>query len=169
MTDAPSKPARRRSGERRAPRERSLGERALACLARREYSRAELARRLAPHAETTEALERLLDDLERRKLLSDARYAEARTVSLGRRYGTRRIQHELRSKGLSESLVDEAVANARVDELARARAVWTKKFGAPAADAAGRAKQARFLAGRGFTFDIIRRVIGSVPDDGEDA
>ena len=63
--------------------ETTLLDRALACLARREHSRAELARKLASHAESADALTALLDDLESRRLLSDARYAEMRLRDLG--------------------------------------------------------------------------------------
>jgi len=70
-----------------AKREPSLRERALGILARREHTRAELARRLGPHVEDADQLEALLDELERRKLLSDARYAEARVHTLSRKYG----------------------------------------------------------------------------------
>ena len=47
------------------------------------------------------------------------------------------------------------------EELQRARAVWCKKYGAPAVDAVARAKQMRFLAGRGFSLDVVRRVVSA--------
>jgi len=47
------------------PRERSLRERALGFLARREHSRTELRRKLAPHAESPEELDALLADPKR--------------------------------------------------------------------------------------------------------
>ncbi|MGA8784485.1 MAG: RecX family transcriptional regulator, partial [Polaromonas sp.] len=50
-------------------------------------------------------------------------------------------------------------------ELERAREVWRRKFDGPAADAAGRAKQMRFLATRGFGGDVIRRVVSQAEDD----
>src|SRR6266704_794424 len=77
----------------------TLRERALRLLARREHSRAELAGKLRRYAAPEEDLEILLDDLSRRKLLSDERYAESRTHALSRKYGAARIAHELRAKG----------------------------------------------------------------------
>jgi regulatory protein len=43
--------------------------------------------------------------------------------------------------------------------------VWARRFGQPAADRAERARQARFLAGRGFSADSIRRVTGGDPTE----
>ena len=69
------------------PRERSLRERALGFLARREHTRAELRRKLAPQAGSPGELDALLDDLVRRKLLSEERFAEARAHVLSRKFG----------------------------------------------------------------------------------
>lgn len=144
--------------------DRTLRERALAALTRREYSRQELRQRLLPHAQSPDEIDRLLDDLIENKLLSDERYAEARSTSLGRRYGAGRVKQELRARGVNDALVRSTVAAMKGDELARARAVWSKRFGVRPTDAASRAKQTRFLAGRGFGFDIIRTVIGGEPE-----
>jgi regulatory protein len=50
-------------------------------------------------------------------------------------------------------------------ELERAREIWRKKFEGPAPDAAGRAKQMRFLAARGFGGEVIRRVVSQADED----
>ena len=145
----------------------SLRERALRLLARREHSRAELARKLTAHAESAEALTVVLDDLEARRLLSDARYVEMRLNARSARFGNARLAQELRTQGVDGELVETALADCG-DELARARQVWQRKFGdrpAPA-DAAGRAKQMRFLTSRGFSGETIRRVLrGDFEDD----
>ncbi len=151
--------------DQRPRREKSLLARALAYLARREHSRAELARKLAPHAESAEQLDRLLDDLESRKLLSDARFVEVLSRSRGERFGTARVRQELKAHGVKDDLLRGAVDGLKQTELARARAVWARRFGQPATDAAGRAKQMRFLAGRGFAADVIRKVVGGGEDD----
>jgi regulatory protein len=54
---------------------------------------------------------------------------------------------------------------ARATELERAREAWEKRFSAPPASATERAKQMRFLQGRGFSFDVIRRVVAGTEDD----
>ncbi len=137
----------------------SLRERAVAYLAQREHSRAELARRLVRHADDPGEVPPLIDELVGRKLLSDDRYAEARANALGRKFGATRIAWELRAKGVGDAAIAQATRAVRATELARARAAWEKRFGSPPRSAAERAKQVRFLQGRGFSFDTIRRVI----------
>ncbi len=138
----------------------SLRTRAMKLLARREHSRQELARKLAPHAETPEEIEPLLEDLARRGMLSDARYAEMRAHVLSRKYGASRIGQDLRARGVSDELADKAVGVARASELERARVAWNKRFGTAPKDPLEKAKQMRFLQGRGFSFDVIRAVVG---------
>jgi regulatory protein len=145
--------------------ELSLRGRAVALLARREHSRAELARKLARHAGSREEVDAVLADLAASKLLSDERYADARTTSLARKFGASRIRHELRSQGVDDETVKRATAGAQATELDRAREAWRKRFGELAPDRAGREKQMRFLQGRGFSFDVIRKVVGGVVDD----
>lgn len=145
----------------------TLRERALRLLARREHARAELARKLSPHADSAEELEALLDDLVARRLLSDERYVEMRVNSRGARFGNARLAYELRTQGISDALMDGALA-ASGPELTRARLVWQRKFGDRPGlnDAAERARQTRFLMNRGFPGEIIRRVLrGDFEDD----
>ena len=149
----------------RPRKEKSLLARALNYLARREHSRAELARKLAPHADSTDQLQRLLDDLEAKKLLSDRRFTEVLARSRGERFGAARVKQELRSRGINDSLAREAVADLAQTEFQRAREVWRRKFDAPPADAAERARQMRFLAQRGFSAEVIRRVVGGRGED----
>lgn len=147
--------------------EPTLRERALRLLARREYARAELARKLAPHAGSAEDLDAVLDDLAARGLLSDQRYVEMRVNARAPRYGNARLAQELRAAGIDDELVENGLATAD-DELARAREVWRRKFGSVgmATDAAGRARQANFLMRRGFSGETIRRVLrGGHEDD----
>jgi regulatory protein len=137
----------------------TLRERALGLLVRREHSRAELARKLAPHGEADEVAA-LLDDLERESLLSNQRYAESLASSRAGRHGSLRLKADLRDKGVPEAVVAETLREARAHDLDAARAVWAKKFGRVPQDAAERARQMRFLAGRGFPPDVVRRVLG---------
>jgi len=150
---------------RRPRKEKSLLARALGALARREHSRAELRRKLAPHAESAEQLDRLLADLEAKKLLSDRRLAEVMARSRGDRFGAARVKQELRARGVADPLVRETVGELSRTELNRAREVWRRKFDTPPADAAERARQMRFLAQRGFNAEVIRRVVGGRDDD----
>lgn len=149
----------------------SLKGRALRYLAQREHSRAELARKLARHAEdrpdvSAEAqVDAVLDALVAAGLLSDRRAADALVSAQSRRFGNLRLRHALRQRGVGADDAAAALAAVQGDELARAHEVWQRRFGAPAPDAAGRAKQARFLSGRGFGADVVRRVVRGLPDD----
>jgi regulatory protein len=133
-----------------------LKARALRHLVRREHSRAELARKLAPHAESPQALEALLDQLVSKRQLSDERFAEGRARALSRKYGAARIRHDLRAKGIDEAIVDAVSAEG---ELERAKAILARKYHAPAATREERAKRARFLQSRGFSIDVITRLL----------
>jgi len=44
-------------------------------------------------------------------------------------------------------------------ELERARAILERKYRAPAATREERAKRARFLQGRGFSSDVVMRLV----------
>lgn len=149
----------------------SVKGRALRYLAQREHSRAELERKLARHvddladAPARQQISAALDDLAAKGLLSDARAAESVLRSEGARYGLRRLKQTLQGKGLGAELVATTLQAARATELERAREVWLRRFGAPPADAAERARQIRFLAGRGFGGDVIRRVVQGADDD----
>lgn len=143
---------------------RSLKGRALGYLSRREYSRAELARKLAPYVDEGESIEPVLDALEQEGWLSDARFAESLVHRRASRVGVARIVSELKRHAVGDSLVEEVNAQLRETELTRAQAVWRKKFGALPQTPAERAKQARFLAARGFSSATIVKLL-KVGDD----
>ncbi len=137
----------------------------MALLARREHTRAELAARLARYASDPDEIPPLLDELVRKKLLSDDRYADARAHTLARKFGVARIEHELRSRGVAKPVIARATSDARATELARAREAWRRRFGAPPANALEKARQMRFLRGRGFSFEAIRQVVGGTDEE----
>jgi regulatory protein len=168
------------------PRERlSLKARALQWLAQREHSRSELRRKLlrVARAEQAERLasagesvgnaeadsggcadpeqcvERLLDWLQQHRYLSEVRFVESRVQARAARYGNLRIRQELAQHGLSPD--EQTLQQLRDSEFERARAVWQRKFGQPPADAHERARQMRFLAQRGFSAEVVRRVLNA--------
>ncbi|MGS0893627.1 recombination regulator RecX [Burkholderia stagnalis] len=143
---------------------RSLKGRALGYLSRREYSRTELARKLAPYVGEDESVEPVLDALETEGWLSDARFAESLVHRRASRVGVARVVSELKRHAVDGTLVEEVNARLRETEWARAQAVWRKKFGALPQTPAERAKQARFLATRGFSSSTIVKLL-KVGDD----
>ncbi|SIT50032.1 Regulatory protein RecX [Paraburkholderia piptadeniae] len=144
---------------------RSLKGRALGYLSRREYSRAELSRKLAPYAEEGESIDELLDSLESEGWLSDSRFAESLINRRASRMGAGRIVGELKRHSVGQALVEEVSAQLRETELARAQAVWRKKFGQLPETPNERAKQARFLAARGFSQAIIGKILKGIDED----
>ena len=130
-----------------------LKARALRHLARREHSRAELSRKLAPHAESAEALLFLLDELEKKRQLSDERYAEVRSHWMARKYGAARIRQDLKAKGVAEEVVARVSSDG---ELERAKAILARKYRDAATTREEKARRMRFLQSRGFSYDTIR-------------
>ncbi|MGE5450411.1 MAG: recombination regulator RecX [Acidobacteriota bacterium] len=144
----------------------SLKGRALKYLAAREHSRAELTRKLAPHAESSEEVQRVLDELEARGFLSAERFAESMVHRKAARYGAARLKAELAQHQLPDDITRQAVQALRESELPRAQALWAKRFGTVATDPSELAKQMRFLAARGFSGEVIRKVVkGGEHDD----
>jgi regulatory protein len=129
--------------------EPSLRARALRYLARREHSCSELARKLQAHAAEGDDVEALLDDLAGRGWLSDARFAEQTIRAKARRFGPLKLAQHLRARGVDE-------------ETSSMASVWKSRFAAPAPDPRMRARQARFLQGRGFPLEDVLRFLRSV-------
>ncbi|MDR1648601.1 MAG: recombination regulator RecX [Zoogloeaceae bacterium] len=144
-----------------------LRAKALQYLARREYSRAELAQKLAQFTEDAGALEALLADFTTQNLLSDRRYAASRVGARAQRYGRLRLKQELEAAGVAADII-AAVLPAPETEAAQCRTVWTRKFGVLPASVKERAKQLNFLRYRGFSAEAIRRVLHS-GNEGDDA
>ena len=64
------------------------------------------------------------------------------------------------------------VKDLKASDAERAQEAWQKRFGEAAEDAAGRAKQMRFLHSRGFSPEVIRRVVprakAAAPDEADE-
>jgi regulatory protein len=145
---------------------------AVAQLARREHSRAELRLKLRRHlradadpAAAAARVEEVLDELQSKGLLSDTRFAAVLTRTRAERFGAARIQHEMRGHDLPDEVVRPAIEQLKATEEQRARDVWRRRFGQPPADAAERARQMRFLAQRGFSTSVVLKIVRSAPSE----
>ena len=138
-----------------------LKARALRLLARREHTRAELARKLAPDAGSPEVLKELIDQLTSRAQLSDERYAEARAHQLSRKFGAARIRRELVAKGIERETAARFAADVEKSDLERARSMLERKYRVPATTPKERARRGRFLQSRGFSLDVVRRALNN--------
>ena len=143
----------------------SVKARAVSLLAQREYSRQELTDKLTAAQASPEEVEQALAQLEAKGLVDDARVVETLVNRRSGKLGATRLRQELQAKGVSAELVAETMAGLKGTELARAQAVWQKKFGQLAVTSAERNKQARFLASRGFSGDVVRQVVAGLSDD----
>lgn len=141
--------------------------RAVALLSRREHGRVELARKLARYVESDtdpNEIERVLDALEAQNLLSDQRFAASLTRVRASRYGDLRVARDLRERGVAPDATEAALQSLRGTEVARAHAVWSRRFDALPTDADERGRQGRYLQTRGFTMDTIRAVLAGRVD-----
>jgi regulatory protein len=139
----------------------SLKGRALRLLSQREHSRAELERKLAAHEDEPGTLALALDELQAKGFISEARVLDSVIHRRAAKLGENRIRQELQDKGLDPQLVSQALSELRASEYGRARDLWRKKFGEAADDQVARARQARFLISRGFSAEVVHRVLGA--------
>lgn len=148
------------STSRRTPPLRTLKQRAVALLARREYARAGLAKRLASTGASRAEIDAVLDELSALGLLSDARFAAALVHQKTGDYSKRAIAYALRGKGVdaSETTAALAVLDGE-DEFATAQALWKRRFGQPPRDERDKARQLRFLLSRGYSHSTSFKVL----------
>lgn len=130
-------------------------------LARREHGRAELARKLRQRGASPEMIEPELDRLADEGLLSETRYLESFIRSRGNSgYGPLRIREELTQRGLSRGDVEQALRECGIDWPGQLTDVWQRKFsGQRPADPKERARQTRFLVYRGFSMEMVGRLL----------
>ena len=143
-----------------AERPRSLKATAIGLLARREYARAEIQARLLARGHPRDEIDRVLEELERAGLLSDARYAHAVVAQRAGRYAKRAIAHALKEKRVDASAAAMALADlSQGDEIADATALWTRRFGTPPKDEREKARHVRFLLSRGYSIGVALKVL----------
>lgn len=132
-------------------------------LAKREFSRAELTRKLSSKGYPLSLLHEVLDDLMSEGFQSDIRCAESLTRSrVGKGLGPRRITYDLKQRGVSDDI--EMGANLDWDLIIMK--AYTKKFKDDLAPTSlqDRSRRERFLVGRGFTGDQIGRLFRRIKD-----
>lgn len=133
---------------------------AMDLLARREHGRVELTRKLRQRGAPPELIEPELDRLTEEGLLSETRYLESFVSYRARSgYGPMRIREELGQRGLARADIDQALRECGIDWREQMAEVWQRKFGEQPNDAKERAKQGRFLAYRGYSMDMISRLL----------
>lgn len=140
---------------------------AMDLLAMREHGRVELTRKLRQRGAPPELVESALDRLADEGLLDESRYLESFIASRARSgHGPARIREDLAQRGLPRPAIEAALREADIDWGAHLRETWTRKFARLPLDAKERAKQGRYLAYRGYSMEMISRLLrGSSLDD----
>ena len=137
---------------------------AVKLLAGREHSRQELRRKLQGRGFDAELVEAVLDDLQRRDMVSDRRFAESYIDQRFRKgYGPLRIRAELSERGIDADIASTGLGDDTHDWAGLLTEVALRKFGElPAVDRRALAKRGRFLEQRGFPASLVRRYLDRV-------
>ncbi len=150
----------------------TLQDRAIGMLARARRSRRELVQRLRRVVDAPELIERVLTRLAALGVLDDAAVARAEAASRFRRgEGRRKIQQRLAAKGIdrqtAEQVLGEVIEDEAVDEEALCRAAAERRLRSlqGVEPDARRRRLSAFLQRRGFSGDMIGRVLRSLPRD----
>ena len=176
-------PCLKDSSETPPPDPRSLKTRAVYYLSKREYSRAELAKKLAqptykarqkafvhkmplPETPSPAIIEVVLDDLERQGFLNDIRFAQALARQSAKKHGVARVMFNLKPHQLDASTTQQLAIQLKSTELPRCYEAWVKRFAhinrthmdfKDSQTALG--KQGRFLMQRGFSNESVKKVL----------
>jgi regulatory protein len=141
----------------------SLKDTAIGLLARRDYGRAELARRLLHHGAMADEVEAVLDEMTALGFLSDTRYAESLVRQKQGRYAKRAIAHTLKERGLDRDTAEAALSTLEtIDEAEEALTLWRKRFNTPPQNERERNRQLRFLLSRGYSTTVAFKVLKTV-------
>ena len=146
-----------------------LKKRALYYLGKRDYSRVELGRKILAYSESLEInkadLELVLDELEEKDWLSDDRFSEQFVLSRKRKFGARKIAHELKLRGVNELIISRVLRDIKDDEFLLAKKIWEKKFNQIPITIDEKSKQIRFMQSRGIEVAIIHQILsGKSPE-----
>ena len=129
----------------------------------------ELGRKILNYSESLEIskfdLELILDELEGKDWLSDERFSEQFVLSKKRKFGARKIAHELKLRGVNESTISRVLGDIKGDEFLLAKKIWEKKFNQIPITIDEKAKQIRFMQSRGIEVVIIHQILsGKSPE-----
>ena len=138
-------------------------------MGKRDYSRVELGRKILTYSESLEVskadLESVLNELEEKDWLSDDRFSEQFVLSKKRKFGARKIAHELKLRGVDELIISRALRVIKDDEFLLAKKIWEKKFNQIPITIDEKAKQIRFMQSRGIEVAIINQIVsGKSPE-----
>ncbi len=156
---------------------KSLKARAIALLARRDYSRSELRAKLVGERDRVETaaaaeaaaspadVDAVLDELAAQGYLSDARFAQGMVRQKSGAYSKRAIGASLKARGVEDVAATDALAGVGIDDVDAMVALWRRRFGTPPSNDKEKARQVRFLQSRGFSLSAIFKLLRNPPDE----
>lgn len=133
-------------------------------LSRREHSIKELQQKLLQRDYLAEEIAEVITYLVDNNYLSDQRYSESVfRLRVNKGFGKYYIEHELRQKGISNSMINVLNQQQMTDWTAQAAVAYQKKYAdSTIKDQKEKAKRVRFLRSRGFSTDEILTVINKI-------
>jgi len=137
-------------------------------LARRDRSRSEMQSALASHCAEATVVERVLERLQARGWLSEARMAEHFVGTRRARMSTSRMRQEMARRGLDAGVIAQSTTGLDEADLGVATTLWRKRFRSLPQDRKEREKQLRFLLQRGFSQAVALKVLRAVEDQAAD-
>jgi regulatory protein len=143
----------------------SLKSRALRALSQREYSRQELLQKLTPYETQEGELERVLNELELKDFLNEKRHAQSIALRKESKLGVRRIHAEMKQKGVPTDVAASVLEELQTTELARATALWLKKFGTLPLNQKETDQQMRFMMTRGFSSSLLKKIYALLKEE----
>lgn len=142
--------------------EADVHEIAVRYLTRREYGIEELRRKLIQRGSDSAIAEKVVCQLADENLVSDQRFTEMYVRTRMRHlFGPVKIRGELRSRGISDHLISEAMPDGEEAWFDNA-SQWAEKRCRGELDYAGRAKIHRGLMNRGFTHEQANVALDSL-------
>ena len=140
-----------------------LKKRALYYLGKREYSRKELHEKITPFSKslelTRQQVNQILTELESKDWLSDRRFVDQFIFSKKRKFGLKKMEYELKMRGVDEIIIHNALNEIKSEEYNLAKNIWEKKFRKLPENYDERLKQIRFLQSRGINSALIHQIL----------
>lgn len=137
-------------------------EKALYLLEFRNHSQKELQDKIKRSGISQEAAKEAAEKMEEIGLLDDAAYARnlARTLFERKKYGMRRVQQELKLKGISPEIIEQVLAEFEPEDVSSViRELLERKYPAYGEDEKVKKRAVAAMLRFGYQYDDIRRAM----------
>lgn len=129
-------------------------------ISRREYSEKEIIEKLKTNIQRSdEIIPQTIEYLKKYSFLDEKRFIAQQIRSKSKKYSEKYIKNTISNKIADKDVLNESFEDTGLDDLETAKTIYAKKFKTEAVDKKDTDKRYRFLLSRGFSFDIIKKVI----------